>query len=195
MHTPDAYACAAAIILAFSAAGCVHVLWMRSALSRRFAIPLDGGTCWRGRRLLGDHKTVRGFMAIVPATGLAFAVLGASAELLPSWLASGVWALSSFELGCVGIWAGFWFMAGELPNSFLKRRWGVAPGALPASGLRRVASTIIDRLDSIVVMLAALAFAVPLSWTTALIVIVLGSAVHLGFSALLWLVHVKERLA
>jgi hypothetical protein len=195
MYAPDAYACAVAIILAFSAAGCVHVLWMRSGLSRRFAMPVDAGACWRGRRLLGDHKTVRGFMAIVPATGFAFAALGAMREMLPAWLASGLWPLPPFELACVGVWAGFWFMAGELPNSFLKRRWGVPPGALPASGAKRVASTVIDRLDSIVVMLAALAFAVPLSWTTALLVIVFGSAVHLGFSALLWLVDVKERLA
>jgi CDP-2,3-bis-(O-geranylgeranyl)-sn-glycerol synthase len=168
---------------------------MRSPGSRRFSIPLDGGASWRGRRVLGDHKTLRGFIAIVPATGAAFAALGAFRESLPPWLASGLWPLPGAELFILGAWAAFWFMAGELPNSFLKRRWGVAPGAVPPGGAKRALCLVIDRVDSIVVMLLALAAVVPLPGLTAVLVIVFGSAVHLAFSAVLWLVHVKERFA
>jgi hypothetical protein len=195
LAAPEPYACAAAIILAFAAAGVAHVAWMRTQFSRRFSVPLDGGASWRGRRVFGNHKTIRGFMALVPATGIAFAALGAARDVLPPWLASGVWALPPSELFWVGVWAGFWFMAGELPNSFLKRRWAIAPGALPASGLQRSACAVIDRVDSIAAMLIALSIVVPVSWITAILALVFGPAVHLAFSALLWLAHVKERVA
>lgn len=192
---PEPYACAIAVILAFCAAGVVHVAWMRSSISRALAIPIDGGASWRGRRLFGDHKTVRGFVAIVPATGVAFAALGAMRESLPAWLAPGVWTLPPAELFLVGAWAAFWFMAGELPNSFLKRRWGIVPGAVPSHGTKRAVCLALDRIDSISVMLIALAFAVPLPMLTAVLLLIAGPAVHLLFSALLWLAHVKERLA
>jgi CDP-2,3-bis-(O-geranylgeranyl)-sn-glycerol synthase len=192
---PEPYACAAFVIVAFCLAGAAHVAWMRSPLSKALAIPIDGGACWRGRRVFGDHKTLRGFLAIVPAAGAAFAALGAAREALLPWFAAGIWSLTPPELFIVGAWAAFWFMAGELPNSFMKRQWGIVPGAVPAEGAKRALCLALDRVDSILAMLVALAVAVPLPWLTALLLVTLGPAVHLSFSALLWLAHVKERLA
>ena len=70
---PDARSAALALSLAFILAGTAHVLWMGSPLSRRLAIPIDGGRDWRGRRLLGDHKTWRGFVVLPPAAAAATA--------------------------------------------------------------------------------------------------------------------------
>ena len=95
----------------------------------------------------------------------------------------------------LGAWAAFWFMAGELPNSFLKRRWGVAPGEVPSVGARRALCLALDRVDSILAMLIALSLAVPLAWLTWLYVLVLGAGVHFLFSALLCLARVKKRIA
>jgi hypothetical protein len=183
------------IITAMSAAGGVHTMWMRSRLSAPFRIPLDGGRLWRGQRILGDHKTLRGFMAMVPAAGAAFAALGLLRDVLPHWPAAGLWELSALQLFWLGGWAGFWFMAGELPNSFLKRRWRIAPGTLPTSGGRRLLCLALDRLDSILALLLALSAVVPLAGMTWLWVLALGPAVHLAFSALLFLTGVKARLA
>ena len=47
---------AAFLLLAMTAAGAVHVIWLRSTLSRRFGWPIDGGLMLRGRRLFGDNK-------------------------------------------------------------------------------------------------------------------------------------------
>lgn len=192
---PEPFACALLIIIAMSAAGVVHTYWMRSERSQRFRMPLDGGCTWRGRRLLGDHKTVRGFMAIVPAAGAAFALLGASRELLPAWLAQGLWDLAPAQFFLLGCWAGFWFMAGELPNSFCKRRLGVAPGAVPRSGAARVLCLITDRLDSVLALLIAVSVVMPVSALTWFWVLILGPAVHLLFSAALYLAGVKARIA
>src|SRR5690606_5772772 len=70
----DPVACAAVIVIAMSAGGIAHAGWMRSRWSARLRVPLDAGLTWRGRRLLGDHKTVRGMVMLPLAAGAAFAL-------------------------------------------------------------------------------------------------------------------------
>ncbi|NJN45291.1 MAG: hypothetical protein HC808_00970 [Candidatus Competibacteraceae bacterium] len=53
---------------------------------------------------------------------------------LPLWPDAGLWHLSPGQLFLLGCWGGFWFMAGELPNSFCKRRLGSRARATPAHG-------------------------------------------------------------
>src|SRR5262245_14978077 len=151
----DPLACALVIIAAMSLAGLVHSCWMRSRFCAPFRVPIDGGHTWRGARIFGDHKTLAGFMAIVPAAGAAFALFGVMRGTAPSWLDTGLWQLAPGQLFALGCWAGFWFMAGELPNSFLKRRMGLAPGAVPGRGFSRLFVLALDRLDSILALLAA----------------------------------------
>jgi CDP-2,3-bis-(O-geranylgeranyl)-sn-glycerol synthase len=186
---------ALAILLAMSAAGLAHTLWMRSALSRRFAVPIDGGRRWRGRRLFGDHKTVRGFMAMVPAAGLAFCLLGLVRDARGGWFGTALWGLDLTHLGGLGAWAGFCFMAGELPNSFWKRRRGIEPGAVPRRGRSRLLCLLVDRIDSTLALLLGMSLAVGLHWQTWLAVLALGPLLHLAFSALLYAVGVKARFA
>lgn len=194
-ETPAPLACALVIILAMSTAGVAHTVWMHSPWSNAFRIPLDGGITWRGARIFGANKTLRGFMVLVPVAGLTFAALGSTRAALPSWIDAGLWQVSPGMLFLLGCWAGLGFMAGELPNSFLKRRWAVAPGSVPASGARRVICLVVDRLDSVVALLIALSVVVPMHWMTWVWVLVLGPAVHFGFSAALYAAGVKARIA
>lgn len=192
---PEPLACALVLLLVFSTAGVAHVLWLRSPRSAPFALALDGGWRCRGRRVFGANKTLRGFLVLVPATGAALAALGAARETLPGWLAAGLWPLPMDQLFLLGAWAAFWFMAGELPNSFLKRQWDIAPGEVPAFGLRRWLCLALDRVDSIVAMLAGVALVVPLSALTVVVVLTVGAGVHLFFSFLLYFAQVKGRPA
>ena len=192
---PEALACALVLLLAFSAAGVAHVLWLHSPRSAPFALALDGGWRWRGRRLFGPNKTLRGFLVLVPATAAVFAALGAARDALPGWLAAGLWPLRTDQLFLLGAWAAFWFMAGELPNSFLKRQWDISPGEVPGFGVRRWLCLALDRVDSIVAMLLAVALVVPLPALTAVVVLTVGAGVHFFFSSLLYFAQVKRRLA
>ncbi|MCC7081843.1 MAG: CDP-archaeol synthase [Burkholderiales bacterium] len=197
MNAPDLQpiACAAVIVIAMSTAGIAHAGWMRSRWSALLAIPLDGGRSWRGRRLLGDHKTVRGLIMLPLAAGAAFGLLGVVREVLPQWLAGGLWTYDVPALFALGAWAGLCFMAGELPNSFYKRRLGIAPGAVPHAGFARWLCLALDRIDSTAAMLLGLALVAPLPWQTAMLVAVFGPAVHLAFSAALFALGVKARIA
>src|ERR1700737_548254 len=119
-HALDPFACAVFLVSAFMLAGLCQAVWLASPVSQRFAIPLDGGRTVRGRRVFGDNKTWRGFVMMVPATGASFAFPAPLLAASPLGRA-GLWPLSPGRYALLGLWAGLGFMAGELPNSFLKR--------------------------------------------------------------------------
>jgi CDP-archaeol synthase len=195
MNRLDPLSCAVFLLLAFTLAGFVQVLWLRSPFSACLHVPLDGGRTLVGKRLLGDNKTWRGFAGMVPAVGAAFVLLSLVVrELMPGWWA-GLWSLSLPAYGLLGCWTGLGFMAGELPNSFLKRQCGIAPGAAPAHPWARVVCFLGDRSDSILGGFLALALVVPAPVTILLYLLLIGPSVHWMFSLLLFFLGVKARPA
>ena len=106
-----------------------------------------------------------------------------------------MWSLSPFAYAALGSWVGLGFMAGELPNSFCKRQLSIPPGYAAASPGWRVLFLFTDRVDSILGMMVALSLAVPVPMQTWLTVLIVGPVIHLGFSALLFLLKVKRRFA
>lgn len=117
---------------------------LRWNLLPRWAVPIDGGRLFRGRRVFGDSKTWRGVLVAVVGciAGVwlqknAFATLAEEASLLPYR-----------KIGVLGFGAamGIAAMAGELPNSFVKRQLGIAPGAT-ASGALSVLFYVWDQVD------------------------------------------------
>ena len=187
--------CGVFLVTAFTLSGLAHTAWLAAPLSRRFAVPLDGGCAIAGRPLLGAHKTVRGFVVMVPATGLSFMLLAALVAAGPGMPASGLWPLTPAQYGLLGAWAALGFMVGELPNSFIKRRFGIAPGEAAAGGRLRAVFLVADRFDSSAGMLLALVLVVPVSWQVALFVLLAGPLVHAAFSVALFLLRVKARAA
>lgn len=186
-------ACAVFLLIAFSTAGFFQTAWFASRWSRAFAIPIDGGLTWRGTRLLGDNKTIRGFVVMVPAVAGVFALLSASVPGAPG--DAGLWALAPASYAALGAWAGFGFMAGELPNSFVKRRLGIEPGAGSRGANASPWQLGADRLDSGIGMLLALSLVVPTPWQTWLLVLAIGPFIHWAFSVLLFRLGIKPRPA
>ena len=192
---PDPLAAALFLTAAFILAGVAQAAWLRTSLSWRLMMPLDGGRRFRERRVFGDNKTVRGFVVIVPATAVAFVVLSVA---IGRWNADALallWPLSLRGFAVVGALAGFGFMAGELPNSFVKRQFDIAPGRAPRGELAATICFIADRVDSILGMLIVLSVAVPVPATTWLYVLLVGPGIHFAFSGLLYRLGVKARAA
>ena len=129
-HLADPVACAAFLIVALSGAGVAQTAWFKSRRSARLAIPLDGGRTLFGRPIFGPNKTWKGFAVMVPASGLSFLVLSVLALRAPA-MGQRLWALTPWQYGGLGVIAGIGFMAGELPNSFVKRQLGIPPGEPP----------------------------------------------------------------
>jgi CDP-2,3-bis-(O-geranylgeranyl)-sn-glycerol synthase len=144
--------------------------------------PVDGGRTWRGRRLLGDGKTWRGFLGGT-AAGIALA-LGQNAlrpalsPRLPLFPPAVVVAL---PLGA---------MLGDIAGSFLKRRTGRERGA-PAP--------LLDQLGFVVGALTCSLLVAP-AWTRAtftlpvlVVVVLLTPVAHLGTNVAAYALGLKDQ--
>jgi hypothetical protein len=116
-------------------AAALHAPVLRFDLLRSLKRPIDGGRTWRGRRLLGDNKTWRGALAM--SSGPLLATLALSRL---DWYRHRLPVEANPLL--LGTILGVSTVAGELPNSFLKRRLDIAPGAQ-----RNAALTVFDQAD------------------------------------------------
>jgi len=136
--------------------GAVHVAaikldWL-GALAR---LPLDGGATFRGCRLLGAHKTVRGAVTMVGATTM-FALTQASLFHRYGWAHAA--SLVDFDRVHPVLWGvllGGGYIGGELPNSFVKRRLRVQPGERAAGALGAL-FWLADQVDSLLGVLACM---------------------------------------
>ena len=122
-----------------------HAPVLRYDLLRSLKRPLDGGRTFRGGRLLGENKTWRGAIVMFAGTFAMAIVLTRFAwyrDALPDEVAS----VSPAVFGAL---VGLGTVAGELPNSFLKRQLGIAPGGQrrSAAGL---AISIFDQADIVI---------------------------------------------
>jgi hypothetical protein len=193
--TPDPLACALFLTVAFVLAGLAHSAWLRMPTSRRLLVPLDGGARFRGKRVFGENKTVRGFVVMVPAAATMFALLHLLLWRAAPSFAADLWRLDMAGYAALGAWAGLGFMLGELPNSFVKRQFDVTPGMAPPGKLGAAVTFIVDRVDSIVGMLIAISLVAPTPWMTWAYVLLIGPGIHLAFSVLLHRIGVKARPA
>ena len=138
----------------------LHAPVLRFDLLKPLKRPIDGGRGW-----FGANKTWRG--ALVMFTGV-FLATGAFWPLLPAELDS--WPLAGALIGAGTV-------LGELPNSFLKRRLGIAPGQrrLTPGGIALVVYDQADFVPGIAICLLPV-------WTMPLDALVLGfvavAAVH-----------------
>jgi CDP-2,3-bis-(O-geranylgeranyl)-sn-glycerol synthase len=95
---------------------------------RKFSYPVDGYAMFRKKRVLGDHKTIRGFVCGVFA--------GIGIVYLQIFLYNNLWFVPhiiSLDYNTVnpiflGSLAGFGALAGDAVKSFFKRQMGIKPG-------------------------------------------------------------------
>ena len=161
--------------------GILHMIVVRTNAFAFLKIPISEAT-------LGPNKTWRGFVVMPFATvsGVALAkqmepLFGD--ELLARLTTSGTWSL--------GIVLGLAYVAAELPNSYVKRRLGIAPGMTPEKN--RVLFVLVDQADSAVGCALAYLAMVGIPVSLALLLCVLGPGVHLLVNVLLFLVGLRKR--
>ena len=110
----------------------LHGLCIRLGVLRGSATPIE-------RRWFGENKTYRGVICVALGTAVGFVVID------PRFLSLGGGHRAT-ELAVLGLLVGTAAMLAELPNSFLKRRMGIAPGT-QTGGIRGVAFHVLDQID------------------------------------------------
>ena len=118
-----------------------HAPVLRFDLLSPLKRPLDRGATLGGRRLFGDNKTLRGALVMASGTTLA-----AMALMRQRWFRERVPGELCEAPTIYGLLLGAGVVLGELPNSFLKRRLGIAPGGTRRSPLGAVIG-VYDQAD------------------------------------------------
>lgn len=166
-----------AAVLFFLPAGVANmspVLANRLPLLRDWNTPLDFGYKWRGKRILGDNKRVRGLVFGTLMGGLS-AVIISKLNINTVVTLDPVW---------VGILLGFGALFGDAFESYLKRLRNIAPGQswFP-----------FDQTDYI---FGGLLFIIPFVniplWVVATI-FVAYFGLHIAFSYLAYLLDLKDK--
>jgi hypothetical protein len=145
----------------------LHGLCMRTGWLGFLTRPIDGGRSFRGEPLFGKSKTWRGPILVAGGAALVWVFQRSVLHHFEP--------LAALELVDYTSLPGWWFGAvvgaaaelSELPNSFVKRQLGIAPGGT-ARGLRAAIFYLWDQLDLLLGFW--LAFAVVLPVTPARIV-------------------------
>lgn len=125
-------------------AAALSAIVLRYDLARWLRRPIDGGLSLGGRRVLGDSKTWRG---VVVAIAGCVAGVAAQRYLLAGRCASfSVVDYRALDVVGFGTAMGAGAMLGELPNSFTKRRLGIAPGKT-TRGAAAIVFYVWDQVD------------------------------------------------
>ncbi|MHB1845461.1 MAG: CDP-archaeol synthase [Deltaproteobacteria bacterium] len=157
---------AAGLLLAapIAAGGLTHQLVRATGLLQEAQLSLDD-LLFQGRPLFGRNKTLRGFLVLPLACGLAFTVEWLCLRRVPGLLPAPTSRLWRYP-PLTGALVGFAVVLAELPNSFVKRRLGIAPGGRATRG--GAMFFLVDQLDSAVgAGLALHALSVPWSFVVA----------------------------
>ena len=83
----------------------------------------------------------------------------------------------------------------ELPNSFLKRQFDIHPGEPARTKIARNLCFVVDQVDSVAGGLLAICIVVPLPFSTACSLIVLGAVGHYVFNLILKQFGFRKRAA
>lgn len=166
-------------------AGFAQILVIRLDPLPATAIPLDLGRCWRGARVFGAHKTIRGVVVMTTACAVAAAVvmprlLSPEDEPATGW----------FWFGAL---VGLGYVVAELPNSFVKRRLGIDAGE--SSARHRGWQYVVDEGDSVVGVVLVVALLTPVSWTWLVVAGAAGFLLHVVVDRLLHSTGVKPPVA
>jgi hypothetical protein len=127
----------------------LHGLCMRFGWLAFLKRPIDGGVLWRGRAVFGPSKTWRGPVTVAIGTGCVLVVQASVLHRDPAIAAIELFDYSGVSPFLLGAAAGSLAELAELPNSFVKRRLGIAPSAT-ARGWLSVVFYLWDQLDLLV---------------------------------------------
>ena len=164
-------------------AGLAHVAVITLDLVPQLTRPIDAGRRWRGRPLLGRNKTWRGFVVMPAASAITIATQQRLAARSPRLAAIAPLVRGAPAPWIVGAICGAAYVVAELPNSFVKRRLGIAPGT--SAPRARTVQYIVDQLDSVVGCAIAIRMLYRIENVDAAASALLGAASHVAVERLM----------
>lgn len=176
------------LVIPLTIAGVVFIAAMWRGWFRALDVPLDGGIQFRRRPLIGPSKTLRSIV-VYAVVGTAFTVMLHWAQPGTPWIAP-LYRENPFVLGPMNAVV---YVAGEVLNSFVKRRLGIVTSALPSRTGLGLVQAIIDNIDGTLASGLFLLVAYDVPGETLAVAFVLSFATHLSTDALMRRIGLKRR--
>jgi len=154
----------------------LHMIIVRKNWLASLAIPISVP-------LFGKNKTLRGFV-ILPLLSGAIALINS--------VAFGPFTYTHMEDLLIGAGLGVVYLLSELPNSYTKRRLGIANGEQSANF--RWIQVFFDKADSLTGILLFYYWVAPVRWSTIVALFFISFFIHLSISYLLVMLKVKQSL-
>src|SRR5215467_108604 len=130
--------------------------------------PIDQGRSFRGKRIFGDNKTYRGLAVVGLGTAIGFGLQSLLLHRIASIRGIELFDYTFFKSVALGLTVGVAAMLSELPNSFIKRRFEIAPGSA-AKGWKGLIFYVYDQIDFLVGAWIVLTVVVPVTFERALL--------------------------
>lgn len=159
------------------------VIAAKLPIIRNYPYPLDFYRKFRGKRILGDHKTVRGLIAGI-VTGICVVwlqkALFANSESIRQAISLDYDRVPSLELGFL---LGFGPLLGDAVKSFFKRQLALPPGTnwFP-----------FDQIDYILGSILVSMWYIRLSFTDYILIFAIGIVGHILINMLGYFLGLKE---
>jgi hypothetical protein len=177
------------LVVPFLVAGVAHSVAIKYNLLPGLSRPLDGGRTLAGRPLLGANKTWRG--PVMMCVGCTAALLGQRALYpLPGFANLSLLDYRTVDVPALGIALGLSYSLAELPNSFVKRRMGIAPGVVSSRGV--VVQYVVDQADSVLGGAVVLLLVLHLSVGVVALAVAAGFVLHVLFDQAMYATGVKR---
>jgi len=154
------------------------------------------------QRAFGTNKTWRGVVFVSVVNAVCFGLINFPGGVLlshlgdtyydaqfPDFFTRHGWDHVAFQAWLGWIY-GMAYVLFELPNSWLKRRMDIAPGASATRGA--IWFTLLDKTDSALGVSLVFCVLRDFSWRDALLFFVTASALHFLFSWILYLRKIKK---
>lgn len=151
-----------------------HMIIVKFNWLSELAIPISN-------TMFGKNKTYRGMIVLPILTGFFTLLLSNGFGPFQSALSDDI---------IIGLGLGLSYILSELPNSYIKRRFGIANGE--QSEKYKYLQYFTDKADSILGVLAFYFIAVEVSFYTVLTLFCLSMCLHIGMSQLLVLLKIKK---
>lgn len=184
-------------LLGMIAAGIINSVWCKTKYMKCLQIPMDAGKSLKdGKRIFGDNKTWKGFLGYIVFNVICMVLLGSLCSAI------GIEEYNMFYYGTtntlannciIGLLLGMAYALFELPNSFIKRRFGIVPGK-SLTGIKKVFFVFIDQADSIFgcVLVVCIYYSMSVGFYFAYVLV--GAVTHIVINVLLYLSGLRENM-
>lgn len=176
------------LLLPITLGGITLIVCMRKGWLKKLDVPLDGGLTLGGKPLVGRSKSLRSLLIYLVVATIVTTVLHFAATT--SDLVAAVYLNNPVIFATLSTLS---YLAGEIINSFIKRRLGITTSGESKSRLGARIQAVFDNIDGILTSGLVLIFVYGAPTELLVTAFVLANVTHLSTDALMRRLRLKRQ--